>query len=402
MDLQQDIAATAMDPIHKDSIHAHDTHSLAPTDTNTGYASTITSHAALVDDNDFYGQRFHREALKPSKTPHASAIAEAAAARSQLTKKEAQKLDERLSTLICGRVPRMTVTTAMPKLQKGTGFLVGSPDEIAAALAAGADVHLGISETSSTNQDALWYEIANKKRPDVADLLLQYGARLDATKLTGCSYYGANVGILRVLLEYGAEPNTWDHLGVSPLCTAAQYGNPAGARLLMAYGADPNALNPRSQKGTALATACFKLNVATVAALLLYGADPNEQGYDRLNPAQAAIETVKRMSAANANNGRDRLVPILKFLKESGAKEEEIDVYLDPFSEATRSLIHPWDYGGHLRRVRQRNGGSVDVGRRYHGNGHGHGYGMNGRMDTDRESVVPSEFGGSTRGLLVQ
>jgi Ankyrin repeats (3 copies) len=400
MDLQQDIAATAIDPIHKDSIHANDTNSLAPTDTNTGYASTTTSHSALVDDNDFYRQYFRRESLRPSKTPHQSAIAEAATARSQLTKKEAQKLDERLSTLICGRVPRMTVTTAMPKLQKGTGFLVGSPDEIAAALAAGADVHLGVTENSPTNQDALWYEIANKKRPDVADLLLQYGARLDATKLTGCSYYGANVGILRVLLEYGADPNKWAHLGVSPLCTAAHYGNPAGARLLMAYGASPNALNPRTQKGTALATACFKLNVDTVASLLQYGANPDTEGYDHLNPAQAAIETVKRMSAANANNGRDRLVPILRFLKESGAKEEEIDVYLDPFSEATRSLIHPWDYGGHLKKVR--NGRSVDMGRRYYGNGNGNGHGVNRRMDTDRESVVPSEFGGSTRGLLVQ
>lgn len=385
MDLQRDVPAAAVDPLHH-----NDTHSLAPTDSNTGYASTVTSRAVVDENTNGHEPRFEREALQPTKTPHQAAIAEAAAARGRLSKKEAQKLDEKLSSLICGKVPRMTVTTAMPKLQKGTGFLVGSPDEILAALAAGADVHLGVSKNSPTNQDALWYEIANKKRAEVADLLLQYGARIDSSKLTGCSYYGANAAILRVLLEYGADPNRWAHLGISPLCTAAQYGNPSGARLLMAYGADPNALNVRSQKGTALATACHKLNVDTVASLLAYGANPDTPGYDHLNPAQAAIETVKRMSQANANNGRDRMIPILQYLKAEGAKELEIEVYLDPLSEATRSLIHPWDYNRHLKKMR--NASSVDA---------EHRNGTNGHVHSDRESVVQSEFGGSTRRLLV-
>jgi hypothetical protein len=377
--------------VHDES-HPHDNHSIAPTDTNTGYASTVVSR--VDGDGNVTELSFERESLHPSKTPYQEAIAEAAVARSRLTKKEAQKLDDKLSSLICGKVPRMTVTGVVPKLQKGTGFLVGSPDEIATALAAGADVHLGCGEGSKTNQDALWYEIANKKRAEVADLLLQYGARLDATKLIGCSYYGANRDILTVLLEYGADPNGWAHLGVGPLCTASQYGNPHGARLLMAYGADPNAMNIRSQKGTALATASYKLNVDTVRMLLLYGADPNTEGYDHLSPARAAIENVKRMSQANSNNGRDRMLPILQYLKKAGSKEPEIDIYLDPYSEATKSLIHPWDYNKHLKRLRM--GAGQQVAR---SNGqNGQAAGRFGRQD----STVESEFGGSTRALLVK
>lgn len=238
MELEKEQArerAASAAAVHDESEnHSSDTHSIAPTNTTTGYASTIVSR--MGPDGNLTELSFERESLHPSKCPNQEAIAEAAAARSKLTKKEAQKLDDKLSSLICGKVPRMTVTTAMPKLQKGTGFLVGRPDEIATCLATGADVHLGCGEGSKTNQDALWYEIANKKRTEVADLLLQYGARLDATKLIGCSYYGANRGILTVLLEYGADPNGWAHLGVGPLLTAAQYGNPHGARILMAYG----------------------------------------------------------------------------------------------------------------------------------------------------------------------
>ena len=331
------------------------THSLEPTDTTTGYKSDQYPRS---DENVV--EYFQRQTLQPTKTPNQDAIASAASARSKLSKKEAQKLDDKLSSLICGKVPRMTVTTAMPKLQKGTGFLVGTAAEIAEVLAAGADIHLGTTSTAKgTNQDALWYEIANKKRAEIADLLLQYGAHIDASKLIGCSYYGANKQILTVLLDYGADPNRWEHLGISPLCTAAQYGNPMGASVLMAYGADPNAMNARSQKGTALATACHKLNVDTVRILLTYGANPDTVGYDRLNPAQGALETVKRMSAANANNGRDRLVMILGYLKQFGAEDAEIDVYLDPYSEATRSLIHPWDYNSHLKKLRS--GGGVEV-----------------------------------------
>lgn len=394
MELEEEPPAPTVDPVHVDSLqyHNNETQSIAQTDSNTGYASTIVSRAMV--DESAHEQYFERESFQPSKTPYQDAIAEAAKARSKLSKKEAQKLDDKLSSLICGKVPRMTVTTAMPKLQKGTGFLVGSPDEIATCLAAGADVHLGCHEGSQTNQDALWYEIANKKRAEVADLLLQYGARLDTSKLIGCSYYGANRGILTVLLEYGADPNGWEHLGIGPLCTAAQYGNPSGAQLLMAYGADPNAVNVRSQKGTALATAAHKLNVDTVRMLLAYGANPDTEGYDHLNPAQAAIETVKRMSQANANNGRERMLPILQDLKDAGAKDPEIGTYLDPYSEATKSLIHPWDYNKHLKKLRMGTVTQVEY-------TNGYGYQTNGRV-SHRDSVVPSEYDGSTRGLLVK
>jgi hypothetical protein len=131
-----------------------------------------------------------------------------------------------------------------------------------------------------------------------------------------------------------------------------------------------------------------------VRMLLLYGADPDTEGYDHLSPARAAIENVQRMSQANSNNGRDRMLPILQYLKKAGAKEPEIDIYLDPYSEATKSLIHPWDYNAHLKRLRM-GSGSQGV----------HGIGQSvqtpGRLARN-DSTVESEFGGSTRALLVK
>lgn len=153
-------------------------------------------------------------------------------------------------------------------------------------------------------------------------------------------------------------------------------------------------MNIKSQKGTALATASYKLNVDTVRMLLLYGADPDTEGYDHLSPARTAIENVQRMSQANSNNGRDRMLPILQYLKKAGAKEPEIDIYLDPYSEATRSLIHPWDYNKHLKRLRM-GGSSQEV----------PSNGQSGQAVTSfgrHDSTVDSEFGGSTRALLVK
>jgi uncharacterized protein len=80
---------------------------------------------------------------------------------------------------------------------------------------------------------------------DTAELLLSKGARVNSpadnqTRVTSLhsAAAGGHAGIVRLLLESGAEPNSRQQGGFTPLHSAAQNGNVESLKLLLEFGAD--------------------------------------------------------------------------------------------------------------------------------------------------------------------
>jgi uncharacterized protein len=113
--------------------------------------------------------------------------------------------------------------------------------------------------------------------------------------------YRSPVAFIRTLLEIGADPNPADHSGFPPLiaaltCGRSRPGSPARpdvpeiVRLLIEFGVDPN------QRGindyTALHMAVAERNVEAVKLLLAAGADP--QARTRIDDYETPIEVAAR------------------------------------------------------------------------------------------------------------
>jgi len=123
--------------------------------------------------------------------------------------------------------------------------------------------------------------------------------------------YHSPLPFIRTLLEIGANPNPEDHIGFPPLiaalsCSRSQPGSPARPdvadilRLLLNFRADPN------QRGindyTAMHMAVAERNAAAVDILLEAGADP------RLRTRIDECETPREMAeAAGLREIADRL-----------------------------------------------------------------------------------------------
>jgi hypothetical protein len=84
--------------------------------------------------------------------------------------------------------------------------------------------------------------------------------------------YNADMTSLKLLLEFGADPNIKNSKGDTPLRCAGEYNREAEARLLLEYGADPNISSP---DWTSLPWAIAGSKENVVRLLLQYGADPN-------------------------------------------------------------------------------------------------------------------------------
>lgn len=103
-------------------------------------------------------------------------------------------------------------------------------------------------------------------------------------------------------LEGGADPDTADRDGWTPLMYAAANGRTAIAALLLANGADPNRAN--GDKATALLLAVAGGHAEIARALIESGADPNAGGPP--GPLDVAAgrkdaETVRLLAAAGAH-----------------------------------------------------------------------------------------------------
>ncbi|MFE6519294.1 ankyrin repeat domain-containing protein, partial [Streptomyces sp. NPDC057748] len=82
-------------------------------------------------------------------------------------------------------------------------------------------------------------------------------------------------GLLQRLLAQGADPDTRDPDGATPLYLAAVQGENHCAELLLAAGASPNAESRGWRSGLPLAAATAKANLPLVELLLCHGADPH-------------------------------------------------------------------------------------------------------------------------------
>ncbi|WYZ41405.1 hypothetical protein EsH8_V_000300 [Colletotrichum jinshuiense] len=79
---------------------------------------------------------------------------------------------------------------------------------------------------------------------------------------------------VRLLLLFGADPNSADKDGITPLFAAVEMNAVDIAKMLLKYGADPN-LSAGSSQESPLAISVIDVKIDFVHLLLTYGGDPN-------------------------------------------------------------------------------------------------------------------------------
>ena len=96
---------------------------------------------------------------------------------------------------------------------------------------------------------------------DVAEYLLSTGAEVNVASRNRMrvmpihsAVAGRHIGIVKTLLEHGADVNAAQQDGFAPLHGAAQNGQSDMAELLLAYGAEVNAQNAVGQTPLSIAT----------------------------------------------------------------------------------------------------------------------------------------------------
>jgi len=99
---------------------------------------------------------------------------------------------------------------------------------------------------------------------------------------------------VKELLEKGADPNTQDEKGRTPLYWAASEGHVDVVRLLLERGVDPNTQDEFGD--TPLHEAAYKGRVDVVELLLVRGADPNVKDGDGKTP----LDSTHSSSAAKS------------------------------------------------------------------------------------------------------
>jgi len=165
-----------------------------------------------------------------------------------------------------------------------------------------ADVHARSSDGSTA---LLW--LAHWNDVDTADLLLAAGADANTANdfgMTPLSEACTNASsvLVRLLLKSGANPNTAIAAGESPLMSCARSGSLDGVRMLIEYGAAVNAKEP-VQNQTALMWAAAERHPDVVKALIEAHPDLNarsKQGFTALHFAARAgdLESAKALLAA--------------------------------------------------------------------------------------------------------
>ena len=131
-------------------------------------------------------------------------------------------------------------------------------------------------------------------RMSVVHLLIHSGAyleQIDHEGATAVSVATADPGLLRTLLDAGAQVETSDAETYLPLVEAALYQRHASIALLLERGANVNAFELR-RSATALMMAAHRGLVDTVDLLLEHGADSNRQD----QAGNTALSTALRLS----------------------------------------------------------------------------------------------------------
>lgn len=121
------------------------------------------------------------------------------------------------------------------------------------------------------------FEACKRRYKGLVRLLLEHGADPNIlndrgeSPLYSCMFGTINIGIVRLLLDHNANVNFQNH-GVTALQVAILDKKLSVIELLLQRGADPNVTNKEGK--TPLCYAVKTSNIAKVRLLLTYGADP--------------------------------------------------------------------------------------------------------------------------------
>lgn len=194
----------------------------------------------------------------------------------------------------------------------------GHTDVVKYLLVNGADVNAPNRE----KQTALWKAAASQSDLATAELLAESGAEMDSVDSRGVSpllvaSQKGHVEMVRFLLSKGALVERRTHEGRTALHHAAENGHAAVVEVLLENGAQPNL--PMSDGRTALQAAVLAGHQAIVAMLLEKGADPD-----------AHAEGTSPLLVIAAFNGE---LETVRLLAEHGAK-------VDKTSEGWTALHH--------------------------------------------------------------
>lgn len=124
---------------------------------------------------------------------------------------------------------------------------------------------------------------AKENNPTMIDLLTDYGAKIPGILKWAQFYYFEHDDGAAYIMEKGMNPNTmsWQHVTI--LHDMAQKGNVHKAELLIKYGADIDAVDEEYQS-TPLGMAARWGHLEMVKYLLKQGADPNKAGASWASP----------------------------------------------------------------------------------------------------------------------
>lgn len=136
-------------------------------------------------------------------------------------------------------------------------------------------------------------------------LPLLSGASTDATTPLHDAVEKNDIGVVRTLLQGGADAKAANRYGVTPLSLACTGGDAELVELLLSAGADPNTILPGGE--TVLMTASRSGNVQVVRALLRRGAQVDAKEARRSQTAlmwaaaEGHVEVVEALLAAGAS-----------------------------------------------------------------------------------------------------
>jgi ankyrin repeat protein len=123
------------------------------------------------------------------------------------------------------------------------------------------------ADVNTRSNDGAWSPLLlSAVRRSSASLraLLSHGADANASVQDGRTalhfvtfdkqeFLGGDIDCIQILLNAGANPNTYDKLGQTPLMNVAEYGDGEAAEALLEHGADPAAKNRKGETILAIA-----------------------------------------------------------------------------------------------------------------------------------------------------
>jgi hypothetical protein len=181
------------------------------------------------------------------------------------------------------------------------------------------------------------YMCVTDEKLDLVKLLLEYGA--DPNKAYGkterplaIAIYNSRNNLIKLLLEHGADPNlNVDGINNKKILRhACSYGHSTSLKLLLDHGADANIINDRGE--TILMYACQWSHIYKIRAFLKAGADLNArsaQGY-------TAYDYAKKHKNDSVVRYFNRIIIITLFIADSIRKSSMNKVNLP--NDILRSL----------------------------------------------------------------